>query len=179
MKDVVWLYWWPRCLWSFCCLGYIGSWKIWRKCIAVLHIYKVFGRLFLFAQFPKYCICHGWKMKKCVKHWLHNSIRPILSRHDDNLWLRWVVLRLRFSLQDVWPKWVLEDDGRDMRFVALRHQCIVCFKRFRSQADLGRHMRTHTGEKPYKCPYCERSMAQKGNLKAHIKNVHNDKLCPI
>ncbi|KAK8741847.1 hypothetical protein OTU49_002423 [Cherax quadricarinatus] len=80
---------------------------------------------------------------------------------------------------DVWPKRGLQDDGRNLTLATLRRQCTVCLKRFRSQADLGRHVRTHTGEKPYKCPYCERSMAQKGNLKAHIKNVHNDKLCPI
>lgn len=80
---------------------------------------------------------------------------------------------------DGWPKWRLQDGARDMTFLNMRHQCSMCLKNFRSQADLGRHMRTHTGEKPFKCPYCERSMAQKGNLKAHIKNVHNDKTCPI
>ncbi|CAI9558369.1 unnamed protein product [Staurois parvus] len=30
-------------------------------------------------------------------------------------------------------------------------------------------MRKHTGEKPYKCPYCDHRAAQKGNLKIHLR----------
>jgi len=33
-------------------------------------------------------------------------------------------------------------------------------------------MRTHSGEKPYKCPYpsCIKDFSESGNLKIHIKN---------
>ena len=37
------------------------------------------------------------------------------------------------------------------------------------QSSLSQHMRKHTGEKPYKCPYCDHRAAQKGNLKIHIR----------
>lgn len=30
-------------------------------------------------------------------------------------------------------------------------------------------MRTHTGEKPYQCTYCEAAFAQSNDLKAHIR----------
>ena len=30
-------------------------------------------------------------------------------------------------------------------------------------------MRTHTGEKPYRCTYCEAAFAQGNDLKAHVR----------
>lgn len=55
---------------------------------------------------------------------------------------------------------------------ALRYHCTVCPKGFRSKLDVERHIRTHTGEKPFTCPYCPHRSATKGNLKAHVKHIH-------
>ena len=52
---------------------------------------------------------------------------------------------------------------------ALSHSCCICGKTFPFQSSLSQHMRKHTGEKPYKCPYCDHRAAQKGNLKIHIR----------
>ncbi|KAJ8980786.1 hypothetical protein NQ317_019452 [Molorchus minor] len=38
-----------------------------------------------------------------------------------------------------------------------RYACKFCGKVFPRSANLTRHLRTHTGEQPYKCRYCERS----------------------
>ncbi|XP_019650578.2 ras-responsive element-binding protein 1 isoform X3 [Ailuropoda melanoleuca] len=49
--------------------------------------------------------------------------------------------------------------------------CSVCGKRFWSLQDLTRHMRSHTGERPYKCQTCERTFTLKHSLVRH-QRVH-------
>lgn len=49
------------------------------------------------------------------------------------------------------------------------HTCGVCSRTFPLLSSLSQHMRRHTQEKPYKCPFCEHRTAQKGSLKAHVR----------
>ncbi|XP_047491158.1 zinc finger protein 536-like [Penaeus chinensis] len=51
--------------------------------------------------------------------------------------------------------------------------CGYCGKNFVAPAFLRRHIRAHTGEKPFKCPHCDFRATQKGNLNSHIINRHN------
>lgn len=52
------------------------------------------------------------------------------------------------------------------------YSCMHCGKGFLQSSDLHRHVRTHTGEKPYKCFECSYSAAQKANLKRHCASKH-------
>ena len=50
-----------------------------------------------------------------------------------------------------------------------KHRCRYCGKVFGSDSALQIHVRSHTGERPYKCNICGNRFTTKGNLKVHFQ----------
>jgi len=54
------------------------------------------------------------------------------------------------------------------------YQCATCDMAFREWTALDKHKRTHTDEKPYKCDQCPVAFAQSHNLKRHRYFYHTE-----
>lgn len=53
-----------------------------------------------------------------------------------------------------------------------RHQCRLCGRMFTERNNLQRHLRIHTGFKPYRCPLCPYESNRNGNLVRHMEFKH-------
>ena len=71
---------------------------------------------------------------------------------------------LKNSLADLsYTKSLSKDDPN------FKHRCKFCGKVFGSDSALQIHIRSHTGERPYKCNVCGNRFTTKGNLKVHFQ----------
>ncbi|KAF8815856.1 hypothetical protein BYT27DRAFT_7190878 [Phlegmacium glaucopus] len=59
------------------------------------------------------------------------------------------------------------------------HKCPVCEATFTRPQHVARHMRSHTGDRPYKCQYCGDQFARSDLLSRHVNKCHaNEKPLP-
>ncbi|KAI9354037.1 hypothetical protein BD770DRAFT_325314 [Pilaira anomala] len=48
--------------------------------------------------------------------------------------------------------------------------CMFCYRAFSRKHDLLRHTRVHTGIKPYRCSYCQKTFARSDARRRHLKS---------
>lgn len=69
------------------------------------------------------------------------------------------------------PVVTLQDRGLGHKI----HQCPYCKYSTFKKINLTKHIRIHTGERPFPCPYCPARFSQKESLKPHIRTHTGEK----
>ncbi|TNN81765.1 Zinc finger and BTB domain-containing protein 7C [Liparis tanakae] len=93
------------------------------------------------------------------------ALGPIKDEADFRSYLSF--LSSASHLGALFPPWQLEEE-RKMKPKASQ-QCPICNKVIQGAGKLPRHMRTHTGEKPYMCTICEVRFTRQDKLKIHMR----------
>ncbi|KAM7292564.1 putative zinc finger protein [Ixodes scapularis] len=103
--------------------------------------------------------------------WAPPSVVVPFRAEARRIYVRGHLERLHRRLLDGVTSWFSTVHG--VHHTNRPHRCHLCFRAFGNKAHLRRHLLSHTGEKPFGCPFCERRFSQACNAKVHVANVHS------
>ncbi|XP_069731554.1 zinc finger and BTB domain-containing protein 8A-like [Phaenicophaeus curvirostris] len=101
------------------------------------------------------------------KRWSVAQLEQELSRTSEFMELKAEELYTSMpTILGVMSSWN-EDDLPRMRF-----KCPFCTHTVKRRADLKRHLRCHTGERPYPCEVCGKRFTRLEHLRNHFQTIH-------
>ncbi|XP_044727365.1 gastrula zinc finger protein XlCGF7.1-like [Chrysoperla carnea] len=114
-------------------------------------------------RIEKYVTCHI-----CGKSITKKNIHHHLATHGEREKITCDKCSKTFINDLTFKAHMKEIHGERIR----KHLCNICGHASRSAADLRKHIRTHSDERPYSCDRCDKTFRCADNVKRHISSVH-------
>ncbi|XP_040910178.1 zinc finger and BTB domain-containing protein 8B isoform X2 [Toxotes jaculatrix] len=76
------------------------------------------------------------------------------------------------SIMEIQSDWLGEDTGDGLVVPVKLHKCPFCPYTAKQKGIMKRHIRCHTGERPFPCPMCGKRFTRQEHLRSHALSVH-------
>lgn len=131
--------------------------------------------------FCEYITCHKGNLKRHIR--THTGERPYRCDRCGRKFSRAESLKMHavthtevfpFHCKGCWRGFSLkvEKEAHDKVCEGRRYECYICKKSISHKISLKRHMRSHTGEKSFRCEICMERFVFETSLENHMNRIH-------